>query len=52
MADKKTDPTIKTTGAPEVSGAADAAADKKYADNPDKPDPTTVAQVEVLPEDK
>ena len=54
---KKNDPTVTsdaTADAPEgshparpVDEAADAASSKKYKDNPDKPDPTTVAQVEV-----
>jgi hypothetical protein len=54
---KKNDPTVTsdaTADAPEgshparpVDEAADAASNKKYKDNPDKPDPTTVAQVEV-----
>lgn len=35
-----------------ISEADDAAVNKSYKDNPDKPDPSTVAQVEVLPEDK
>lgn len=53
----KSDPTVKSSSksdpaegahpARPVSEADDAAVNKKYADNPDKPDPTTVAQVEV-----
>jgi hypothetical protein len=30
-----------------VSEGADSADEKKYAENPDKPDPTSIAQVEV-----
>lgn len=63
MAQKKSDPTVTsaTTGdaypegthparpASEVEHAADR---RTYKDNPDKPDPTTIAQVEVTDEDK
>ena len=35
-----------------VEQGADWAGDKQYAENPDKPDPSTIAQVEILPEDK
>jgi hypothetical protein len=59
MAAKKDDPTMTSTKsdegvhrAPAIEDAADSASEKKYADNPDKPGPSSVAQVEVLPEDK
>lgn len=62
MAAKKSDPTVSSTSstdAPEgtheavpVEEGADAAVDKKYKDNPDKPSPSTVAQVEVRPDEK
>lgn len=48
---KKSDPTIKSDGAPEVSGATDGGVSRLsagYKDNPEKPDPTSVAQVEEL----
>ena len=58
MAEKKSDPTVKSTPTgpdyPEgthplrpLSEQVDAATNKSYKDNPDKPDPTTIAQVEV-----
>lgn len=55
------DPTIKSKreqnapGAPEVSNADDGGMSrltKGYEDNPDKPDPTSIAQVEVLKDEK
>lgn len=50
MADKTTkDPTIKTE-APKVSDGAHSADQMTYKDNPDKPDPSTIAQVQVVPE--
>jgi hypothetical protein len=49
---KEKDPTIKTD-APKVSDGAHSAdeLDGTYRDNPDKPDPATVAQVQDVPED-
>jgi hypothetical protein len=60
MADKKSDPTIKsgTTGPeyPEgthpvrsASEVTHSATNITYKDNPDKPDPTTVAQIAEIP---
>lgn len=37
--------------APPSHEASDWAGNKEYKDNPDKPAPDSVAQVEVLPED-
>ena len=62
MADKK-DPTVRSGSSPSsatdgvhpavpVSEGADAAANKEFKDNPDKPDPTSIAQVEVVPDSK
>ena len=62
MAEKKSDPTIKSGAAsdpyPEgthparpASETEHAASKLKYADNPDKPDPTTVAQIQEVPDD-
>lgn len=61
MAETKKDPTIssrsveRSPGYPEgthparpASEVTHSAANKQYRDNPDKPDPTTVAQVEVV----
>lgn len=62
MAAKKNDPTVTSdSGAPEypegthparpaseVSHSADRI---KYKDNPDKPDPSTIAQIAVIPDD-
>jgi hypothetical protein len=57
--DEKKDPTVTSKvsesdsgahPARPVSEADDAAVNKKYADNPDKPDPSTVAQIEVTDE--
>ena len=39
-----------THPAPAPSETTFAAENKKYADMPDKPDPTTVAQVEIVEE--
>lgn len=50
MPTKKTD--SGNTTAPPSEQASDYAGDKQYKDNPDKPSPDSVAQVEVLPEDK
>jgi len=58
---EKYDPTVTSSKAapadsknvaPPIEQADDAAVSKKYAENTDKPDPSTVAQVEVLPDDK
>lgn len=35
-----------------VEEASDAAVNKEFKDMPDKPAPSSVAQVEILPEDK
>lgn len=62
MADKKKDPTITSDATspdfPEgthpalpASETEHAASKLKYSDNPDKPDPTTVAQVQDVPDD-
>ncbi len=58
----KQDPTIKTSGGetyPEGTHPLHplaeqdwAAVNVKHEDNPDKPDPSTVAQIEVVPEFK
>ncbi len=58
----KPDPTVKSGSAPEypegshpIAPLADqdwSAQNKEYRENPDKPDPTTVAQVEIVPESK
>ena len=61
MALKKSDPTItsETTGPAYPEGTHPArpasevthSADKiKYEDNPDKPDPSTIAQVAIIPD--
>ncbi len=58
MAEKKSDPTIKSgVRSPEypegthplrpVAEVTDSALRIKYADNPDKPDPSSVAQIQV-----
>ena len=61
IAKDKNDPTVDSKVSQSDSGAhparpveeaADAGVNKQYADNPDKPAPSSVAQVEVLPEDK
>lgn len=39
---------VNAPGAPEVSNADDAGQKGKIRDNPDKPDPTSIAQVQVL----
>jgi hypothetical protein len=63
MADKKSDPTIKsTTGGPEypegthparpASEVTHSASNWEYKDNPDKPDATSIAQVQVLSGDE
>lgn len=54
---KKDDPTVTSEATAEfpdgahparpLSEVTGSAENRKYADNPDKPDPTTVAQVEV-----
>lgn len=59
---KKDDPTVSSDSAASndsgahparpVQEADDYAGNKEYRDNPDKPAPDSVAQVEVLPEDK
>jgi hypothetical protein len=51
VAEKK-EPAKSSAPAEKPAGADDWADSKVYKDNPDKPDPTSVAQVEVLPEDK
>lgn len=62
MADKKKDPTITSDsvvgGYPEGTHPARSAsevthsADRiKYSDNPDKPDPSSVAQIAEIPDD-
>jgi hypothetical protein len=57
--DEKKDPTVTSKSAEPSPGAHpalpveqadDAAVNKKYADNPDKPDPSTIAQIEVTDE--
>lgn len=61
MADKKTDPTIKSgTTSPDypegthparpASETEHAASKIKYRDNPDKPDESSIAQVADIPE--
>ena len=63
MATKKQDPTItsETVGPayPEgthpprpLSETTHAAVNKKYADNPDKPDPSSVSNIEILDGDE
>ncbi len=60
MASEKKDPTVSTKMAesPEGTHPARLASEtthgkpSEYKDNPDKPDPTSIAQVEVLPEKK
>jgi hypothetical protein len=56
---KKNDPTVTSdvaessvSPAPPVHEADDGAPIGTYKDNPDKPDPSTVAQVEEVPADK
>jgi hypothetical protein len=48
MADKKTDPKNADPETLPVSEADDAGQKGKFKDNPDKPDKTTIAQVQVL----
>ncbi len=50
MADSKPKNSQKD-GAPKVSDAANSEQPGSYKDNPDKPDPTSVAQVQVLPDE-
>lgn len=61
MADRKKDPTVTsdvggdaypegTHPARPVSETTFAAEKREYKDNPDKPDPSSIAQVEVVPE--
>ena len=53
MAGKKDqDTVVKTadTAAPPLEQADDYAGNREYADNPDKPSPDTVAQIEIVPE--
>jgi hypothetical protein len=62
MAKSKSDPTVTSERTAESSAgwhparpveeADDWAGSKKYKEMPGKPDPSTVAQVEVLPEDE
>ncbi len=59
MADKKNDPTISSDAnlgttndpAPAVSDADDAWQKGVFKDNPDKPDPTSIAQVQIVPDE-
>jgi hypothetical protein len=48
--DSKAEPSPGAHPALPVEQADDAAVNKKYADNPDKPDPSTIAQIEVTDE--
>lgn len=52
MAEKKKAAAGDDKSAPPSSQADDYAGDKQYVENPDKPGPDSVAQLEVLPEDK
>ncbi len=54
MAREKKDPVVSTgddtvadTSAPALENADDYAGDREYKDNPDKPSPDSVAQIEV-----
>lgn len=49
-ASKTKDPTIKTE-APKVSDGAHSASELKYGDNPDKPDPSSIAQIQIVADD-
>lgn len=55
MADKSSSTRRKDsadTTAPPSEQASDYAGDKEYRDNPDKPSPDSVAQVEIVPEER
>lgn len=54
MADKKTNSKddVNAPGKPEVSNADDVGQKGTIKDNPDKPDPTSIAQVQVLDDEE